>query len=96
MQNRFQKPITKTEDPKHEIVDIQDLEDSEPHMKGFVNKNNKTYETPELMTIKQKNYLIKLIEIRYQDEPTRASLFNRLKSLTKSEARDAIGKMLAY
>lgn len=53
-------------------------------------------EDPELMTIKQKNYLIKLIEIRYQDEPTRATLFNRLKSLTKSEAKDAIGKMLAY
>ena len=96
MQNRFQKPIVKTEDPKPEIVDIQELEDSEPHMKGFVHKNNKTYESPELMTIKQKNFLIKLIEIRYQDEPTRASLFNRLKSLTKSEARDAIGKMLAY
>ena len=54
-----------------------------------------TREDPELMTVKQKNYLIKLIEIRYQDEPTRATLFNRLKSLTKSEARDAIGKMLA-
>jgi len=95
MQNRFQKPITKTEDPKPEIVDNEDLEDSDPHMKGFVHKNNKSYESPELMTIKQKNYLIKLIEIRYQDEPTRASLFNRLKSLTKSEARDAIGRMLA-
>lgn len=95
MQNRFQKTIAKTEDPKPEIVDTQDLEDSEPHMKGFVHKNNKTYDSPELMTIKQKNYLIKLIEIRYQDEPTRATLFNRLKSLTKSEARDAIGRMLA-
>lgn len=52
-------------------------------------------EDPELITVKQKNYLIKLIEIRYQDEPTRASLFNRLKSLTKSETRDVIGKMLA-
>lgn len=54
-----------------------------------------TTEDTELMTIKQKNYLIKLIEIRYQDEPTRATLFNRLRSLTKSEARDAIGRMLA-
>lgn len=96
MQNRFQKPLAKVEEVKPEIVDTQDPEDSEPHIKGFVHKNNKTYESPELMTIKQKNFLIKLIEIRYQDEPTRATLFNRLQSLTKSEARDAIGKMLAY
>jgi len=51
-------------------------------------------EDPELMTIKQKNYLIKLIEIRYQDEPTRATLFNRLKSFTKREATSAIQKLL--
>lgn len=94
MQNRFQKPITKTEDPKPEIVDTQDLEESESHMKGFVHKNNKTYETPELMTIKQKNYLIKLIEIKYSDEQTRANLYNRLLSLTKREATFAIQKLL--
>ncbi|MBP9780275.1 hypothetical protein KBD33_06715, partial [Candidatus Gracilibacteria bacterium] len=89
-------PISnKIQEVKPEIVDTQNLEESEPHMKGFVHKNNKTYESPELMTVKQKNYLIKLIEVRYQDESTRATLFNRLNSLTKIEARDAIGKMLA-
>lgn len=96
------KPLpSKIEEAKPEIIDNlknpdnKHLEASEPHMIWIVHKDNKTYETPELMTIKQKNFLIKLIEIRYQDEPTRASLFNRLASLTKSEARDAIGKMLA-
>ncbi len=88
-------PISnKIQEVKPEIVDTQNLEESEPHMKGFVHKNNKTYESPELMTVKQKNYLIKLIEVRYQDESTRATLFNRLNFLTKNEARDAIGKML--
>ncbi len=87
--------LNKIQEVKPEIVDNQNLEDSEPHMKGFVHKNNKTYESPELMTVKQKNYLIKLIEVRYQDESTRATLFNRLNFLTKNEARDAIGKMLA-
>ena len=95
IQNPDSKQDTQVNGSRIEVVDNQDLENSKPHMKGFVHKNNKTYESPELMTIKQKNYLIKLIEIRYQDEPTRASLFNRLKSLTKSEARDAIGKMLS-
>ncbi len=90
-------PISnKVQEVKPGIVDNQNLEDSEPHMKWIVHKNNATYTTPELMTVKQKNYLIKLIEVRYQDEPTRATLFNRLNSLTKNEARDAIGKMLAY
>lgn len=89
-------PISnKIQEVKPEIVDTQNLEESEPHMNGFVHKNNKTYTIPELMTVKQKNYLIKLIEVRYQDEHTRSTLFNRLNSLTKSEARDAIGKMLA-
>ena len=89
-------PISnKIQEVKPEIVDTQNLEDSEPHMKGFVHKNNRTYESPELMTVRQKQYLIKLIEVRYQDEPTRATLFNRLNFLTKNEARDAIGKMLA-
>ncbi len=89
-------PISnKIQEVKPEIVDTQNLEESEPHMKGFVHKNNKTYESPELMTVKQKNYLIKLIEVRYQDESTRATLFNRLNSLTKIAARDAIWKMLA-
>lgn len=94
MQNRFQKPITKTEDPKTEIVDTQDLEESEPHMKGIVHKNNKTCESPELMTVKQKNYLIKLIEIKYPDEQTRANLYNRLLFLTKKEANSTIQKLL--
>lgn len=73
----------------------EELENSEPHMKGIVHKNNTTYETQELMTVKQKQYLIKLIEIKYPDEQTRAKLYNRLLSLTKNEARSAIQKMLA-
>lgn len=73
----------------------EDLENSEPHINGIVHKNNTTYETPELMTVKQKQYLIKLIEIKYPDEQTRAKLYNRLLSLTKNEARSAIQKMLA-
>lgn len=63
-------------------------------MKGIVHKNNTTYETQELMTVKQKQYLIKLIEIKYPDEQTRAKLYNRLLSLTKSDATRAIQKML--
>ena len=72
----------------------EELENSEPHMKGIVHKNNTTYETQELMTVKQKQYLIKLIEIKYPDEQTRAKLYNRLLSLTKSDATRAIQKML--
>lgn len=72
----------------------EDLGNSEPHMKGIVHKQNKTYATPELMTVKQKQYLIKLIEIKYPDEQTRAKLYNRLLSLTKSDATRAIQKML--
>lgn len=77
------------------VMTQEELENSEPHMKWFVNKNNQTYETPELMTVKQKNYLIKLIEIKYPDEQTRAKLYNRLLSLTKREATSAIQKLLA-
>ena len=82
------------ENKNPEKISQEELEDSSPHMNGIVHKDNTTHETPELMTIKQKNYLIKLIEIRYQDEPTRTKLFNRLLSLTKNEARFAIQKML--
>jgi len=78
-----------------ETVTPESLENSPPHMNGIVHKNNTTYVTPELMTIKQKRYLIKLIEIKYPDEQTRAKLYNRLLTLTKSEARNAIQKMLA-
>ena len=72
-----------------------DIEKSEPHMNGIIHKNNTTYETPELITVKQRLLLTKLIESRYKDEPTRATLFNRMLGLTKVEARFAIGKMLA-
>ena len=95
MQNRSQKPLAKVKEVKAEILDAQNLEESEPHMKGFIHKNNTIYESSELMTIRQKQYLIKLIEIKYPDEQTRARLYNRLLSLTKSEARNAIQKMLA-
>lgn len=77
------------------VMTQEELEDSEPHMNGIVHKNNQTYETPELMTVKQKLLLTKLIETKYKDEKTRASLFNRMLSLTKVEARFAIQKMLA-
>ncbi len=76
------------------VMTQEELENSEPHMKWFVNKNNQTYDTPELMTVKQKNYLIKLIEIKYPDEQTRTKLYNRLLSLTKREATSAIQKLL--
>lgn len=83
----------KNKNPVPTIIQ-EELENSEPHMNGIVHKQNKTYETQELMTVKQKQYLIKLIEIKYPDEQTRAKLYNRLLSLTKSDATRAIQKML--
>ena len=77
------------------LPDTEDLEQSEPHIKWFVHKNNTFYEGAELMTVKQKSLLIKLIETKYKDESSRAKLFNRLHTLTKVEARSAIQKMLA-
>ena len=87
----------KVENKNPEIVMTQEeSENSEPHMKGFVHKQNTTYETQDLMTVKQRLLLTKLIETKCKDEKTRASLFNRMLSLTKIEARFAIQKMLAY
>lgn len=77
------------------VLTQEELENSEPHMKGIVHKQNTTYETQDLMTVKQRLLLTKLIETKYKDEKTRASLFNRMLSLTKIEARFAIQKMLA-
>ncbi len=83
-----------TERKTIESEDTKSLEDSEPHMQWFVHKNNTTYETPDLMTIKQKNYLIKLIEVKYNDEKTRATLYNKIRSFTKREATSAIQKLV--
>lgn len=88
------QPKAENKNPVQTTVQ-KELENSEPHMKGIVHKNNTTYETQELMTVKQRLLLTKLIETRYKDEPTRATLFNRMLSLTKIEARFAIQKMLA-
>lgn len=88
--------IQKTENKNPEpVLTQEELENSEPHMKGIVHKQNTTYETQDLMTVKQRLLLTKLIETKYKDEKTRASLFNRMLSLTKIEARFAIQKMLA-
>ena len=87
--------IQKTENKNPEPVMTQEeLENSEPHMKGIVHKQNTMYETQDLMTVKQRLLLTKLIETKYKDEKTRASLFNRMLSLTKIEARFAIAKLL--
>jgi len=72
-----------------------ELEESDPDNKdSVIIKNNKTYSWDELMTVKQKNLLVKLIETKYQDEKTRSWLFQKLNFLTKKEAWDAIKKML--
>ncbi len=76
------------------VMTQEELENSEPHMRGIVHKQNTTYETQDLMTVKQRLLLTKLIETKYKDEKTRASLFNRMLSLTKIEARFAIAKLL--
>ena len=47
------------------------------------------------ITQKQRLFLIKLIESKYQDERTRAGLLNRINTLSKSEAKSAIQKMLS-
>ncbi len=55
--------------------------------------------TPEAnaipITAKQRSYLIRLIEERYEDEATRASLFMQIDSMSKSEATKAISDMLS-
>lgn len=45
-------------------------------------------------TAKQRGFLIKLVEERYEDEATRASLYMRIDQLSKQEATKAISDML--
>ena len=80
---------------KETEYNFSELEDWKPVIeRGFVHKNNRTYLPNELMTVKQKSLLIKLIETKYKDEQTRSGLFQRLNFLTKMEAGEAIKKML--
>lgn len=46
------------------------------------------------LTAKQRSFLIKLVEERYMDEATRASLYMRIDQLSKQEATKAISDML--
>lgn len=46
------------------------------------------------LTAKQRNFLIQLVEERYEDEATRASLYTRIEQLSKQEATQAITDML--
>ena len=51
-------------------------------------------ESSEPITSKQKLYLIKLIEERYDDEHTRNDLYTRMTQLSKSEAQKVIKNFL--
>jgi len=48
-----------------------------------------------MITQKQRLFLIRLIEQKYEDERTKANLLNRLDDLSKIEAKQVIQKMLA-
>lgn len=48
-----------------------------------------------MITQKQRLYLIKLIESKYDDERTKCWLLNRVNELSRTEAKIAIQKMLA-
>lgn len=49
----------------------------------------------DMITQKQRLYLIKLIESKYDDERTKCWLLNRVNELSRTEAKLAIQKMLA-
>ena len=70
-------------------------ESLEPPLETNMPSSTTMSDTEEPITSKQKHLLIRLIETRYQDEAQRSSLFQRMKELTKTEARFAIQKMLA-
>jgi hypothetical protein len=48
----------------------------------------------DTITQKQRLFLIKLIESRYEDERTKAGLLNRINQLSKVEAKQTISRML--
>lgn len=85
-----QAPSTQSDSPEYHLTDEWGPED----ISWFLHKGNRTHSSGEIITVKQKSLLVKLIESKYQDEQTRSGLFQRLPFLTKQEAWSAIKKML--
>lgn len=53
-------------------------------------KNTSSESDDDMITQKQKRFLIRLVEAKYQDEESRNSLYKKIDTLTKTEARDTI------
>ena len=59
-----------------------------------LNNYNNSNTSNDHITNKQKTYLIKLVESKYQDEHTRNSLYKRIDTLNKVQAGDTIKQLL--
>ena len=57
--------------------------------------NQQNNYTDNMITQKQRLYLIKLIETKYEDERVKSWLLNRINELSRSDAKQAIKRMLA-
>lgn len=80
---------------KHVLFNVAQVDKSLQEWNNMYTGKQQNIYGDNMITQKQRLFIIKLVEQQYQDERTKANLLNRINDLSKVEAKQVIQKMLA-